>query len=331
MLFQRRKSSNKPWLLPYRPVATEADIFHCFRLLLGRHPHREEWRGHAMHAGEALDGVVASYLGSLEFACRRLLAQDHTAAVEVATLPDFRVFVAVADAAVGRHVRDDNYEPEVTAVVRRLLRPGMGVLDLGANIGYFTLLAAALVGPSGHVLAVEPNPANARLLEASRRLNGFTHVTVLQAAAGLETGLLVLHTAHSNGTTSDPPAAPEALLGATTVPCVPVDALLPAGRRIDLIKADVEGAEPKALRGCAGMILRDRPVIVSEFSPDLMPGISGVSGPEYLHWLIAQGYRLGVIEPDGCVTCAADAAAVMRAYAARSSDHIDILATPVPQ
>ncbi len=313
--------------MPHAATASEMDIFHCFRLLLGRPPNREEWRGHASRAGEPLDGVVASYVNSLEFA-RRDLAEARSHDIERVTLDGFSIFVSPDDAAVGRYVREDNYERDVTAVFRRLLRPGMGVVDIGANIGYFTLLSAALVGADGFVLAIEPNPRNARLLEASRRANGFAQVVVSQTAAGRDTGLLVLNTSHSNGTTSAPPDKADALLGSETVPSVRVDALVPGARRIDLIKADVEGAEYNALFGAREVIARDRPVIISEFSPNLMPGISGISGPDYLRWLCDRGYALAVIEPDGTQGMAPDIDAVMAVHAARGTDHIDIVATP---
>ena len=74
------------------------------------------------------------------------------------------------------HALAGAYDTYLTDLLRRFLRPGMGVLDIGANIGVFALLAAAKVGPDGYVLAVEPNPANTRLLEASRRLNGFAQL-----------------------------------------------------------------------------------------------------------------------------------------------------------
>jgi FkbM family methyltransferase len=317
-----------PWERAYDPAATEDDIHNCFRLLLGRPPNREEWTGHASRVGEDLDGVVASYVSSLEFSRRGLLSHDHMADLALVDGPGFRIYAAADDAAVGRHVRSGEYEPEVTAVFRRLLRPGMGVIDLGANIGWFTMLSAALVGPSGYVLAVEPNPRNARMLEASRLANGFANVTLSQTAAGPGTGLLVLHRSHSNGTTSAAPADAVALLSAETVACVRPDALVPAGRRIDLIKADVEGAEHLALLGCTDVIRRDRPTIVSEFSPDLMPGISGIDGPGYLDWLMAQGHRLSAVQPDGSLLATPTAKAVMDVYRARGTDHVDIVASP---
>lgn len=312
-------------------TATADDIRACFRLLLGRAPNPEEWPGHSLRAGEALHSVVASYVGSLEFARRGLLRDDPASQPILARLADFRIYVAPGDAAVGRHVRTDSYEPEVGATFRRLLRPGMGVLDIGANIGYFTMLAASLVGSSGHVLAIEPNPRNVRLLEASRRVNGFSQVAVAQVAAGPATGILALHRSHSNGTTSEPDPDIAALFAAETVACVRPDALLGNGwrrRRIDLIKVDVEGAEYLALSGCSEIIRRDRPSIISEFSPGLMPGISGISGRDYLSWLIARGYTLSVITPEGGLQ-PEGVEGVMAVHALRGTDHVDILAEPV--
>ena len=275
-----------------------------------------------------MQAVVASYVGSLEFARRRLLRDDDAVQPILTTLGDFQIYTAPDDAAVGHHVCAGNYEPEVGAVFRRLLRPGMGVVDIGANIGYFTMLSAALVGPAGYVLAIEPNGRNVRLLEASRRVNRFAHVTVVQAAAGPATGVLALHRSHSNGTTSAPDADIDALLMAETVGCVRPDALLPPARRIHLIKADVEGAEYLALSGCSGIIRRDRPAIISEFSPGLMPGISGLSGPAYLAWLIGCGYRLSVITPEGGLQ-PEGIEGVMAEHARRGTDHVDLLAEPV--
>ncbi len=319
----------EPWTGSHSPRADAADILGCFRLILGRLPNREEWRGHAMQIGEPLDQVVASYVNSLEFARRGLIGSDALGRVELARLPGFAIYTQMGDAAVGRHVREDDYERDVSALFRARLRPGDHVLDLGANIGYFSMLSASLVGPTGSVIAVEPNPANARLVEASRRANGFDTVRVVQVAAGLSPGLLVLNRSHSNGTTSAVPDAVAALLNAETVGCVRADTLVPASRRIGLIKADVEGAEYLALGGCTATIRRDRPLIVTEFSPSLMPGISGISGPAYLDWLVGLGYRLHVVEADGSARPATPDG-VMREHAARGTDHLDLLAEPVP-
>jgi hypothetical protein len=90
---------------------------------------------------------------------------------------------------------------------------------------------------------------------------------------------------------------------------------------------DTEGAELNALIGLSATIDRDRPVIVSEFSPGMLPGISRCSGPEYLGFLIAKGYGIGVIEEDGSENrFGDDVDGVMGAYSRSGVDHIDIIA-----
>jgi len=249
--------------------------------------------------------------------------------IQLAQLDDFNIYASPEDAGVGRHVLAGSYEAEVTAVFRRFLRPGMNVVDIGANIGFFSMLSASIVGPSGSVLAIEPNPANARLVEASRRSNGFDHVTVAQVAVGRETGLLVLNAGRSNGTTSAPSDQLAELLAATTVPCVTVDSLTSDRAHVDFVKIDVEGAEYNALLGASQMLARDRPFVVSEFSPAQLVGISGVDGETYLRWLIDQRYNLGIIELDGSLRdVGGDWAEVMATYRRRGIDHIDIVAAP---
>lgn len=312
----------------YDNRATEADILACFRLLLGRNPNPEEWPGHSARAGEHLPDVVSSYLSSLEFTRRRLIeGSAGSGRTEIADLDGFRILASPDDLAVGRTVLAGAYEPEVAAVFRDVLRPGMTAIDIGANIGFFTMLAASLVGPAGSVLAFEPNSRNARMAEASRRLNRFEHVTIVQAAAGRGAGMLALNTSFSNGTTSE--IEGEAVLSVDSVASVRVDDIALNGPPVALIKVDVEGAEYNALLGCLRTIRRDRPVLVLEFGPGQLPGISGVTGRELLQWLVDEHYEFEVIELGGTPTHAGrDCEAVMRSYLTRGHDHIDIIARP---
>ena len=309
-------------------VATEDDIYYCFRLLLGRLPQAHEVLGHWALVGNPLAQVVAAYAGSHEFAQRALAAPSRAGQISLSQQDGFSVYVDEDDIAVGRHVATGGYEPDVTALFRRMLEPGMSVIDIGANIGYFAMLAASLVGPSGHVLAVEPNPRNARMLEASRKANGFANMTLCQAAAGEATGVLALHAVYSNGMTAAVSDDVDHLLAAETVACLRVDRLVEPGRKVDFIKIDVEGAEYTALIGCTRIIEADRPVIVSEFSPELIAGISGISGPGYLRWLAAFGYTIAVVAPDGSIQGMEGPDAVMQVYFDRGSDHIDVIALP---
>ena len=324
------QTERNPLQAEHAKTATHEDIFYCFRLLLGRNPNPEEWPGHSSRVGEDLENVVSSYVTSREFAERGLLNKTYRDQVELVRLSRFSLFASKDDLAVGQHVHGGAYEPKIAAIFNRYVKSGMAVVDIGANIGYFTMLLALLVEPSGLVVAVEPNPENIKLLEASRRVNGFDQVLIIQVAAGRHTGLLALNVSHSNGMTGELPSNLDAVFALRPVPCFALDGILPKDRRINLVKIDTEGAELNALIGLSETIDRDHPVIVSEFSPGALPGISHCSGPEYLRFLIGKGYRIGVIAQDGSENgFADDVDGVMGAYSRSGIDHIDIIATPM--
>ena len=311
-------------------LATAADISACFRLLLGRAPSPEEWAGHGALAGQPLAAVVKSYLDSPEHARRVHGEASPEGRLRLVQADGFVIYADPDDLAVGAHVAAGAYEPEVAAVFRAHLRPGMRVVDVGGNIGVFTMLAASLVGPGGEVLAIEPNLANVRMIEASRRANGFAQVTVAACAVGRRVGLLELRTAFSNGATSEVGDTLAALFAARLAPSLPLARLLPPGR-VDFIKIDAEGAEHTALSGALELLRRDRPTIVSEFSPSLLQSNSGVPGEEYLRLLMGIGYDVAVIGPQGRPAPCADPAAAMAHWEASGGDHVDLLLTAAPR
>jgi FkbM family methyltransferase len=320
--------TSSPWARDFSSLATEDDILYCFRLLLGRWPEKKEWPGHSSFAGDELSGVVASYLNSLEFASRNLLAKPDPG-VQLCTINDVYLYTALDDMNVGKVIRSGSYEDDVTTVFRRFLGAGMGVIDVGANVGYFTMLAASLVGAEGYVLAVEPNSENMKLLEASRRANGFEQVETALTAAGRRTGLLVLNTSYSNGTTTSLPDSAQGAIAANVVPCFRVDDIVSADRQIDLIKMDAEGAEYNVLLGSTETIARCRPVIVSEFSPEMMLGVSGVDGRGFLQAIVDLGYLISIVESDGSLTSyATEIEKAIEACDQNPLDHIDIVAEP---
>ncbi len=324
---------------PHSPQATIDDIYYCFRLLLGRNPSPEEWTGHSSRAGQSLHEVVAAYVSSLEFARRGLSEPDAGSLPERAEIEGSTLHVFANDDAVGRHVLSGAYEPHVTRVFEHYVQPGMTVVDIGANVGYFAMLAARKVGPQGTVHAFEPNPLNARLLDLSRRANHYSWLQLHQLALASEPGLLVLNTAFSNGTTSRPDDRLEAFVQAQSVAALPLAVVLRDAPPLDVIKIDVEGAEYDALLGGASRIAQDRPVILSEFSPPQIRGISGVEGRVYLDFFIAMNYHLGWIRHDaddsagerdalGITWLGQDAQAVLSAYEKSGVDHIDFIAVP---
>lgn len=324
----------KPWKrhfprLPgrFESTASARDIFYCFRLILGRHPKRAEWPAHVCRVGLDLEGVVGIYVNSLEFSDRHLIERE-PGDIELKEVENFSIYASRQDLDVGVHILDrGEYERQVSNVLRDRLRPGMTMIDIGANIGYLSLLAASLVGESGRIFAIEPNPQNARLLKASQHVNGFHNITIVQIAAGKEIALLNLSPSHSNAVVSQAAEELETLLSQRTVPCLRLDDVIPSEYRVDAIKVDIEGAEFDALSGFAGRIDRDHPFIISEFCPESLKRISDVAAEDYLRFFIARGYQISVIGLDGRLAgCGTDSSRVMAEFKKSNAHHIDLLA-----
>jgi FkbM family methyltransferase len=190
------------------------------------------------------------------------------------------------------------YEPQETALVSTILSPGMTLVDVGANWGYFTLLAASLVGPTGRVLSLEPDPRLYAALTFNIKLNALATVTALPTAAAERRGVLTLagfdETQDNWGLSRlvDPTwvgaGGPRFDVAADSL-----DALLDEQEvdRVDLVKIDVEGAETIALRGMRRGLERQRyRHVILELHPtilaDLGDGARGV-----LDTLAGAGYR----------------------------------------
>jgi FkbM family methyltransferase len=155
------------------------------------------------------------------------------------------------------------WEPNITALFYSLLRPGDVMVDVGANIGYFTMLAAQIVGPAGRVHAVEPSPSTRLRLEANLRLNSLSNVSVLPCAAWHEPGRARFYTdPHNRGGSSLRELHAE--VQTDEVELVRLDDALPAAEaaRIRLIKIDIEGAEYHALQGLARILETNKQLTV---------------------------------------------------------------------
>jgi FkbM family methyltransferase len=174
-----------------------------------------------------------------------------------------------SDRGFACHVMLDGYwEMWMTQYLARVVRPGMTVVDVGANFGYFTLLLGEAVGERGHVLAVEPNPRTAHYLRQTIDLNGFSDRTfllneALAAARGRgwlfsptgepKNASLVVDNARSGGETFE-------------VPVASLDDIALERGRVDLIKIDAEGAELGIFSGMKRLVDRDHPLLVIEFN-----------------------------------------------------------------
>lgn len=158
-------------------------------------------------------------------------------------------------------------EPLETAVVTRLLATGMRVVDVGANRGWYTLLAAHLVGPTGAVLAIEPDPVPLAMLRANVRANDATNVTIVDHAVGAEAGEFRFVTERESALShlardDDDTGARDFRVEVKRLDDVVAAYDLPS---VDFVKVDVEGAELAVLEGASGLLGSPaRPVLLVE-------------------------------------------------------------------
>jgi FkbM family methyltransferase len=188
------------------------------------------------------------------------------------------------------------YEPQETALLRTLLRPGMTCVDVGANWGYFTLLAAHLTGVQGTVLALEPDPRLFPTLRQNVDANGLEQVEVLQLAASdtSESRWLEGHDRRDgNRGTSHLVHAARRGVSSFRVETSTIDALLDARnlRTVDLLKMDIEGGEALALRGMRdGLAAQRYTRILLELHPTML-GEHDSSVGEIVSLMLDAGYR----------------------------------------
>ena len=231
-----------------------------------------------------------------------------------------------------------DYEPHVARALGAVLRQDTHLLDLGANIGFFSLLAATRC-PHGRVFSLEPDPDNFRLLSASIALNGLGgRITAWPLAASDAAGVAVLSDLGNPRNlgarfTSRSRAALQAHVHGSQphfseVRTVRLDELL-AKETVDVIKIDIEGHEPLALRGAEGLLRRCRPVILMEFSPGNIINIAQTRPEDLLAFLRDLSYRWQIIGEDGRRHEPSDDAAALLLDLQRSGrHHADLLLTP---
>jgi len=166
----------------------------------------------------------------------------------------------------GRAVLEGNGKAQVqTALVERLA-PGMTLYDVGANIGFFSLLAARLVGPSGRVVAFEADPEIAARLRTNAAKNGFSWIAVEHQAVCAQSGEVFFQRAD---VAESPDRGVGHVVTAEDAGTIRVSGMsrddhLQLGPAPDFVKCDVEGAELEVFRGASRLLKQNRPIVLCE-------------------------------------------------------------------
>jgi FkbM family methyltransferase len=215
-------------------------------------------------------------------------------AIELDTAVGTLWFDGADDQLIGWVRSQGVWEADVMKLLARTLRPGDTFVDVGAHVGFHSVLAGQLVGPAGTVFAVEPAPWALELLRANVWRHGLD-VKVLPFAASDAAGTvrLALEEAHRSG------AHLTESQEAVEVQAAPLDELLP-DVAVDVLKVDVEGAEPLVLRGARALIERSpRLLVVVEFRDERH--LSGESPAEVLAFYSLLGFEPCLLRRNGDV------------------------------
>lgn len=229
---------------------------------------------------------------------------DHLAVTRA--LDRFYIYVDTRDLALSPPLLlEGKWEHSITTFLLDLIKPGMTVVDIGANIGYFTLLAASLTGEKGVVYAFEPNPANFKLLQRNVIANWYvkwvqcfpcalfnqaTHMTLRTASSIPGAGSLFL---------TEATGAPVQLDETVTVTTKTLDELVQVP--VDVIKIDAEGSEPFILEGMKATLTRSPGVkIVMEFNLQALQA-AGKNPREFLARIETLGLKVRQLTWDGHV------------------------------
>lgn len=158
-----------------------------------------------------------------------------------------------------------DYASARVSEIKRIVGKGNTVIDIGANIGYFTVLLANLVGTQGKVYAFEPDPRNFQLLKRTVERNGWSHVMVEQKAVSDKAGEFTLYQGREWTGNS---LVPNEYVSTTKVQVVTLDEFLPYEHDVSFIKIDTDGSEPLAITGMAKLIKRSRNIhVLTEYEP----------------------------------------------------------------
>jgi FkbM family methyltransferase len=274
-------------------VLTSDEVIWGYRYVLGRDPESaavieghmrvyRDWR----HFRQAL-------LSSAEFARGGLPKPTSEKWIASEILNNQRlIWLDLMDDYVSRGCLLDAYEQAETGLLKQYLKPDHVFLDIGANIGWFTLLASTIIGQQGHIHAFEPRRPTVDYLRRSVAANGLeamvtVHDLALDRAAGAQRlgwAKGTRNPGHSKLTDGS-----EETLETIAVQAATLDELALGG--VDFIKIDVEGAEMRVFEGAIRTIDTNRPIILSEIFPEQLHRVSGVTAQDVFSWFASRGYR----------------------------------------
>jgi FkbM family methyltransferase len=270
--------------LDYGRQLTPIDAFLAFRLLLGRNPDLTHELPSILADTRTFREFLTDLLNSDEFShCTGFIPPNR---MLMSKLEDFRLWFNTSDREMGLVMTSGQYEPHSVELIKKVIRPGMTCIDAGAHIGFYTCLIASLVGENGKVYAFEPMPSNFELLAKNIEENQFQRtVKAYPFACSDVPGMLTVSKVANMFVVGEVDNGEH-----VSTEAVRLDDMIE--ETVDLVKLDVEGHEPAAIRGMLAIISRDKPIIISEINEYWLRHCSHSNALEYVGLLESLGYEV---------------------------------------
>jgi FkbM family methyltransferase len=288
-------------------VLTRDEVIWGYRYILGREPESEAVVNATAAAVDNFREFRRILLGSAEFdrICIQSRASWFQRPVWVAA-PVFGglrlLWIDLSDRFVSLGCLQDGYELVETNFLKRILRNDDVFLDIGANVGWYTLLASTIIDSHGHIYAFEPHRPTVEYLQrtvALNNLNSLIDVYPIGLAKESKTELLAWVAGTGNGGAASL-GGNSVLQGMNTqsIEVRPLDSLGIA--RVNVIKIDVEGAELLVMEGATRILDRDRPIVMSEVLPGQLQRVSGCTPEDYFGYFACRHYRAYILDTVRC-------------------------------
>ncbi|WP_256638205.1 FkbM family methyltransferase [Streptomyces murinus] len=227
--------------------------------------------------------------------------QTHSVRTTVRLRSGDKVTVTTSDVIQRYQYLFGEWEPNLSAFLRDRLRPGDTFIDVGAHRGAFSLLASHVVGPHGHVVAIEPSPQFQDDLTTAATANHRTNIRAVRCAASDTHGTLTLYLEDPANLGHTTAVQPRHVHTAFDVPAAPLADLVSGAELTTarIIKIDVEGAEAAAIRGLLPALadLRDDAELVMEITPRLLAK-QGESAADIIDTLRGHGFHAYTLTND---------------------------------
>jgi len=223
------------------------------------------------------------------------------------------------------------YERLETGLVQKEVKQGDIIVDIGANIGYYTLMFAKLVGQSGRVYAFEPDPTNFEILKKNVELNGYENVVLVKKAVSDKNGTTKLYLSENKADHRIFFSNDESERKSIDIETVRLDdffSQMGARRaRISFIKMDIQGAELSALNGMKDLVSLNKPKIVTEFSP-IQHKRFGYDYRHYLNLIYSLGYAIFEVNERNGTIKKTDSAALLKEYTPEKFNYTNLFCVP---